>query len=54
MTKLKVGIVGCGEAAQVVHLPAPHCLSVQFAVTALRDVSSTVLEGACSGLAATT
>ncbi|TAV90177.1 Gfo/Idh/MocA family protein [Rhizobium leguminosarum] len=50
MTVLRVGIVGCGEVTQIIHLPALRQLPGQFAVTALCDVSSTVLEGVAADL----
>lgn len=45
MDQLRVGIVGCGEVAQIVHLPCLYRLADKFRVTALCDVSPTVLEG---------
>jgi predicted dehydrogenase len=42
---LRVGIVGCGEAAQIIHLPALAQLPDRFRVTALCDVSHAVLNG---------
>lgn len=45
MNPLRVGIVGCGEAAQILHLPSLHQLPEKFTVTALCDVSQTVLDG---------
>jgi predicted dehydrogenase len=44
MQRLRVGIVGCGEVTQIMHLPSLHQLAEQFAVTALCDVSDTVLQ----------
>lgn len=44
MQRLRVGIVGCGEVTQIMHLPSLHQLSEQFAVAALCDVSDTVLQ----------
>jgi predicted dehydrogenase len=44
MQRLRVGIVGCGEAAQILHLPSLLQLPEQFVVTALCDVSATVLQ----------
>src|SRR5690349_11765132 len=35
---IRVGIVGCGEVAQIIHLPALIELRDLFAVTALCDV----------------
>ena len=43
--KLRVGIVGCGEVTQIIHLPALHQLGDRFEVTALCDVSRVVLDG---------
>jgi predicted dehydrogenase len=43
--KLRVGIVGCGEVTQVIHLPALRHLSDLFTVTALCDISQHVLQG---------
>ncbi len=44
MQPLRVGIVGCGEAAQVLHLPALGELTELFQVVALCDVSRSVVE----------
>ena len=44
MEKLRVGIVGCGEVTQIIHLPSLDQLHDRFAVTALCDVSPAVLE----------
>lgn len=41
----RVGIVGCGEATQLLHLPSLRQLADKFRVTAACDVSETVLEG---------
>jgi predicted dehydrogenase len=45
MNRIRVGVIGCGEAAQVLHLPTLTQLSDRFQVTALCDVSATVLDG---------
>lgn len=45
MPKLKIGIVGCGEVTQVIHLPALRHLSDLFSVVALCDISQHVLKG---------
>lgn len=45
MAKLRVGIVGCGEATQILHLPSLYQLANRFAVTALCDASQVVLQG---------
>jgi predicted dehydrogenase len=50
VTILKVGIVGCGEVTQIIHLPALRQLAGQFSVAALCDVSATVLEGVAADL----
>ena len=44
MQRLRVGIVGCGEATQILHLPSLIQLPEQFAVTALCDASDKVLQ----------
>jgi predicted dehydrogenase len=44
MQRLQIGIVGCGEVTQVMHLPSLYQLNDMFQVTALCDVSATVLE----------
>ena len=45
MSRIRVGVIGCGEAAQILHLPTIAQLSDRFEVTALCDVSATVLDG---------
>jgi predicted dehydrogenase len=45
MDRIRVGVIGCGEAAQILHLPTLAQLSDRFEVTALCDVSATVLNG---------
>lgn len=45
MERVRVGIVGCGDSAQVMHLPALRMLEDRFAVTALADVSPRVADG---------
>ena len=45
MDQLRVGIVGCGEVAQIIHLPSLNRLPDKFRVTALCDASQTVLDG---------
>jgi predicted dehydrogenase len=45
MEQLRVGIVGCGEVTQIIHLPSLDRLADKFRVTALCDASPTVLEG---------
>jgi predicted dehydrogenase len=45
MKRIRVGVIGCGEAAQILHLPTLAQLSDRFEVTALCDVSATVLNG---------
>lgn len=44
MQQLRVGIVGCGEVTQIIHLPSLQQLAEQFAVTALCDISARVLQ----------
>jgi predicted dehydrogenase len=41
--RLRVGLVGCGEVSQIIHLPTLAQLGDQFSVTAVCDISPTVL-----------
>jgi predicted dehydrogenase len=41
---LRIAVVGCGEAAQILHLPTLALLRDRFAVTALCDASARVVE----------
>jgi predicted dehydrogenase len=41
---IRVGVVGCGEVAQIIHLPTLRDLGDRFRVTALCDVSRAVLD----------
>jgi len=43
MTRIRVGLIGLGEVAQLIHLPVLHRLHDLFEVTALCDVSPSVL-----------
>ena len=45
MTRLRIGIIGCGEVAQINHLPSLSFLQDLFEVTAIADVSAAVLGG---------
>jgi predicted dehydrogenase len=45
MQKLRVGIVGCGEVTQTIHLPTLLRLRDHFEVTALCDISGKVRAG---------
>ncbi len=45
MSRLRIGIVGCGSVTQTIHLPALNQLKDLFEVTALCDVSANVLAG---------
>jgi predicted dehydrogenase len=45
MTPIRIGIVGCGEVVQTIHLPSLSMLPELFQVTALCDVSSSVVNG---------
>lgn len=40
--RLRVGIIGAGEVAQVIHLPALAMLSHQYITTAVCDISKKV------------
>jgi predicted dehydrogenase len=42
--RIRVGIVGCGEVAQIMHGPSLYQLADRFAVTALCDISPLILE----------
>jgi predicted dehydrogenase len=42
--RIRIGIIGCGEVTQINHLPSLNFLEAFFEVTALSDVSATVLE----------
>lgn len=44
MSRLRVAVVGCGEAAQVMHLPSLRQLDDLFELTVLCDVSRTVVD----------
>jgi predicted dehydrogenase len=43
MTKIKVGVVGLGEVAQVIHLPILQVHAEQFEIAALCDISRELL-----------
>lgn len=45
MSRLQVGIVGCGEVTQILHLPSLYQLNHLFEVIALCDISPTTLNG---------
>jgi len=47
---LKVGVIGCGEAAQLLHIPSLRELSDRFEIAALCDVSATVVDGVGASL----
>ncbi|MBE2238313.1 MAG: Gfo/Idh/MocA family oxidoreductase [Caldilineaceae bacterium] len=44
MDQLRVGIVGCGEVVQIIHLPSLYRLADKFRVTAVCDASQEVLD----------
>jgi predicted dehydrogenase len=44
VTKLRVGVIGLGEVAQVIHLPVLQSLPDKFDVRAVCDISSTLVE----------
>lgn len=44
MRKLKVGIIGLGEVAQIIHLPILKSLSDRYEISALCDISPALLE----------
>jgi predicted dehydrogenase len=43
--RIRVGVIGCGEVSQIIHLPTLAQLSDHFEVTALCDISAEVLQG---------
>jgi predicted dehydrogenase len=43
--RIRVGVIGCGEAAQIIHLPTLAQLADRYEVTALCDISQAVLHG---------
>ena len=45
MTRLRIGVIGCGEVAQINHLPSLSFLPDLFEVTAIADISAAVLGG---------
>lgn len=45
MSRLRIGIIGCGSVSQIVHLPTLNQLNDLFEVTALCDVSPKALAG---------
>lgn len=44
MENIRIGIVGCGEVVQIIHLPSLNHLAEKYTVTALCDVSKKVLK----------
>jgi predicted dehydrogenase len=42
--RIRVGFVGCGEVTQIMHRPSLYQLTDHFEVTALCDISSSILE----------
>ena len=42
--RIRVGVIGCGEVTQIIHLPTLAQLPGHFEVTALCDISDTVLQ----------
>jgi predicted dehydrogenase len=47
MKKIKVGLVGLGEVAQIIHLPILESLGDRFEITALCDISEQLLAVLC-------
>jgi predicted dehydrogenase len=43
LTKIKVGVIGLGEVAQIIHLPILRALSNQYEIAALCDISPQLL-----------
>jgi predicted dehydrogenase len=46
--QLKVGIIGCGEAAQALHVPALNSLASLFRIAACSDMSREVMDEVAS------
>lgn len=42
--KVRVGLIGCGDVAQVVHIPTLNHMSEKFTITYLCDVSAKAME----------
>jgi predicted dehydrogenase len=49
---IRIGIIGCGEVTQILHLPALQQLRDKFVVTAVCDASPRVLDAIASGIGA--
>ncbi len=45
MRQIRIGIVGCGEVTQIIHLPSLRQLRDRYSVTAICDISPSVLAG---------
>nr|MBA2468523.1 gfo/Idh/MocA family oxidoreductase [Chloroflexia bacterium] len=43
MTRVRVGVIGLGEVGQIIHLPILESLADRFEITAICDVSPTLL-----------
>lgn len=43
MRRLKIGVIGLGEVAQIIHLPILQTLSAQYEIAALCDISPALL-----------
>jgi predicted dehydrogenase len=44
VSKLRVGVIGLGEVAQIIHLPVLESLADRFEVSAICDISPTLLQ----------
>jgi predicted dehydrogenase len=44
VTRLRVGVIGLGEVAQVIHLPVLQSLPERYEITAVCDISPTLLQ----------
>ncbi|MDB4866663.1 MAG: oxidoreductase domain protein, partial [Cohnella sp.] len=44
LNKVRVGLVGLGEVAQIIHLPILESLLDRFEITALCDISESLLQ----------
>lgn len=52
MTVLRVGVIGCGEAAQALHLPTLASLGAHFTVAACADADAALAERIAAGVGA--
>ena len=44
MSRLRVGVIGLGEVAQIIHLPVLESLLDRFEIAAICDISPTLVQ----------